>query len=133
MKTYQYQIFLCLATLLIFSFIGCEVKDFYNTREQDQEEMSILKKEIDKMANQFSCDNAAEWKFVSIGTKSCGGAGAYIAYSTKIDEATFLKKVAIYTQKQNALNVKWGYISDCALVVVPKSVECVNGKPQFVY
>lgn len=132
MKTYQYQIFLYLAILIIFSFTGCEVKDFNITIEEDQQEMSILKKEIDKMSNQFSCNNAIDWKFVAIGTKSCGGAGAYISFSIKIDEATFLKKVALYTQKQNAFNIKWGYISDCALVVTPKSVECVNGKPKFV-
>lgn len=120
-------------SFLFLGFLGCEEKDFYNTREEDQQEMNILKKEIDKMANQFSCDLATEWRFIAIGTKTCGGAGAYIAYSTKIDEAIFLKKVAFYTQKQNAFNVKWGYISNCALVVVPKSVECNNGKPNFVY
>jgi hypothetical protein len=133
MKPYLYQTVIIFASILVFSFTSCEKEDFYNTREEDQEEMSVLKREIDKLAGQFSCENASEWKFTPIGTKACGGAGAYIAYSTKIDEAAFLKKVALYTQKQNALNVKWGYISDCALVVAPKSVECVNGKPQFVY
>lgn len=118
---------------LFLATIGCEKEDFYNTQLEDSEELGVLKKEIDKLANQFSCDNASEWKFVSIGTKTCGGVGAYIAYSIKIDETAFLKKVALYTQKQNALNVKWGYISNCAFVMLPKSVECVNGKPHFVY
>ncbi len=126
------------SNLLILSFlflvtVSCDKEDFYNTREEDQQEMSVLKKEIDKMASQFNCENAAEWKFVAIGTKSCGGAGDYIAYSTKIDEAVFLNKVNIYSDKQKAFNVKWGSISDCALVVAPKSVECDKGKPKFIY
>lgn len=128
----NFLIFLVLSTLLL-SMLSCEIKDFQNTREEDAEEMSVLKKEIDKMASQFNCENAAEWKFVAIGTKSCGGAGAYIAYSTKIDEVDFLNKVKFYTQKQKAFNVKWGSISNCELVVTPKIVECVNGKPNFVY
>lgn len=132
MKKNNFFILILLSTLLL-SILGCEEKDLYNTKDEDVEEMSVLKKEIDKMANQVSCDNASDWKFVPIGTKACGGAGAYIAYSTKIDETLFLKKVAFYTQKQNAFNVKWGSISDCALVVRPKSVVCVDGKPQLVY
>ena len=113
--------------------IGCEEKDLYNTRSEDDREMVVLKNEIDKIATQYSCDNATEWKFVSIGAKACGGASGYIAYSSKVDEATLLSKIEIYTQKQNAYNIKWSVISDCSLVMQPKSVECVSGKPKLVY
>lgn len=122
---------------LIFSLflllIGCEEKDFQNTRFDDEQEMSILKNEIDKLSTQLSCDQAVDWKIAAIGSKACGGASGYIAYSVKVDEKLFLEKVTLYTQKQKAFNVKWGIVSDCSLIMPPKAVECVNGKPKFVY
>ena len=133
MKTYLHQIFFALSTIIVFSFAGCEEKDFSSSRESDEQEMSSLRKEIDKMAEQVSCDNSADWKFVAIGSKACGGATGYIAYSVKIDEALFLKKVAMFNQKQKAFNVKWNMMSDCMAPAPPKTIECVNGKPKLVY
>ena len=122
-----------LFVLLLFSCVACEEKDFYSTLEDDQAEMSSLRKEIDKLAGQLSCSDASDWKFTAIGVKACGGPTGYVAYSTKIDEALLLKKVALYTQKQKAFNVKWGASSDCMFLSPPKSISCVGGKPEFVY
>lgn len=133
MKTYLPQKMIILATILAFSFCGCEEKDFSSSRQDDELEMSNLRKEIDKMSEQISCDNSVDWKFTGIGSKACGGVVGYVAYSTKIDETLFLQKVAMFNQKQKAFNVKWNLISDCMAPVSPKSVECNNGKPQFVY
>ncbi|MBB2147035.1 hypothetical protein GM921_16140 [Pedobacter sp. LMG 31464] len=125
------KIFLVVYIFLLIS--GCEEKDLYNARSEDEQEMRVLKNEIDKMSNQLICDQAVDWKFVAIGSKACGGASGYVVYSVKIDEKSFLEKVALYTQKQKAFNVKWGVISDCSLVMQPIGVECINGKPKFVY
>lgn len=129
----QYLFILLLFTALLFTFVACEKEDFYNTKSDDLQEMSSLRKEIDKLSEQVACENGVDWKFTAIGAKGCGGAAGYIAYSTKIDEALFLKKVALYNQKQKAFNVKWNIISDCAVPAPPKSIDCVSGKPKFVY
>ncbi|WP_184467123.1 hypothetical protein [Pedobacter sp. AK013] len=99
----------------------------------DQSELDRLYKDIEKTAQQFTCENAGEWKFTAIGSKACGGASSYIAYSVKIDESTFLKKVEQFTKLQADYNKKWGVYSDCALVIQPKGVTCDNGKPKFTY
>lgn len=127
------QLIIAFSLVVAVCFAGCEEKDFKSSREDDELEMSNLRKEIDKMSEQVNCDNAVEWKFTAIGSKSCGGPTAYVAYSTKIDEALFLKKVAIYNQKQKAFIVKWSLISDCMILTPPKSIECVNDKPKLVY
>lgn len=122
-----------LLIVLFCTISGCEEKDFTSTLAEDKEEVAALRNEIDKISNQVSCENAGDWKIAPIGSKACGGAGAFIPYSTKIDVNDFLKKVAMFTDKQKAFNVKWGSISDCSLITPPKSVECVGGKPKLVY
>ncbi|TCC88159.1 hypothetical protein EZ428_20775 [Pedobacter frigiditerrae] len=123
----------CFVFTFCLLFIACEEKDLYSSKSEDEIEMSSLKIEIDKMSSQVSCDQAIDWKFVTIGSKACGGASGYVAYSVKIDEKLFLDKVDLYTQKQKAFNIKWGVVSDCSLIMPPKAVECINGKPKFVY
>lgn len=133
MKPYLYQTFLFLSTIMVLTFAGCEEKDFSSSKESDEQEMSSLRREIDKMSEQVNCDNGADWKFTGIGSKACGGLTGYVAYSTKIDETLFLKKVAMFNQKQKAFNVKWNLMSDCLAPNPPKSIECINGKPKLVY
>lgn len=121
--------------MLIFMLVlqGCEEKDFYSSKANDEQELYSKKREIEKMAESVSCENSTGWKFTVMGVKSCGGAAGYIAYSNQLDEVLFLKKVALYNQKQNAFLVKWGMMSDCSIALEPKSVTCVDGKPKFVY
>lgn len=124
--------FVILISACLFTLSGCK-DDFETSKEQDEQELMALYKEIETLAGQFTCENAAEWKFVAIGAKACGGPTNYIAFSAKIDESGFLKKVATYTDQQKEYNVKWNIASDCMFVTAPKSVECVDNKPKFVY
>ncbi len=127
------KILVVLISILFFAIAGCEEKDLYNTKQEDEIELSTLKSELNKMTNQFACENSADWNFVAIGAQSCGGPTGFIAYSKKIDETAFLDKVNSYTKKQQAFNIKWKILSNCALLAAPKSIECVSGKPKFVY
>ncbi|MBO9674736.1 MAG: hypothetical protein J7577_14910 [Sphingobacteriaceae bacterium] len=118
--------------LIISLMLAC--KDRNETMQNaDQAELENLYQEIQKLAKQFTCENASEWKYSAIGSKACGGAASYIAYSVKIDESSFLKKVEQYTKLQADFNKKYGVFSDCALVVQPKGVTCDSGKPKFTY
>lgn len=103
------------------------------TERDDQAELEKQYQDIVKLANQFTCENAGEWKFTAIGKKACGGPSGYIAYSVKINESNFLKKVEQYTKLQSDYNNKWAPYSDCSIVTPPKSVTCENGKPKFAY
>ena len=129
----QYLFKSILFSLFTFSFTGCEEKNLYNSKEDDVLEIASLRSEIDKLSEQVTCENSADWKFTAIGDKACGGPTGYVAYSSKIDEALFLKKVTLYNQKQKAFNVKWNVVSDCMFMIPPKSIDCVSGKPKLVY
>lgn len=126
-------LFILTSIVLIMSLmLACKDRD-EPMRNVDQTELERLYKDIEKSAQQFTCENAGEWKFTAIGSKACGGASSYIAYSVKIDESTFLKKVEQFTKLQADYNQKYGVYSDCALVIQPKGVACDNGKPKFTY
>ena len=124
--------FVILTSICLLTLTGCK-DDLETSKEQDEQKLIALYQEIETLANQYLCANAAEWKFTAIGAKGCGGPTNYIAYSSKIDESAFLKKVATYTAQQKAYNEKWNIASDCMFVTAPKSVECIDNKPKFVY
>ncbi|CAH0146097.1 hypothetical protein SRABI27_00413 [Pedobacter sp. Bi27] len=126
-------LFILTSIVLIISLMwACKDRED-SMRNVDSSELDRLYKDIEKSAQQFTCENAGEWKFTAIGSKACGGASGYIAYSVKIDESTFLKKVEQFTKLQADYNQKYGVYSDCALVIQPKGVTCDNGKPKFTY
>lgn len=126
-------LFIITSIVLVMSLIWACTDRNEPMQDVDQTELARLYKDIEKSAQQFTCENAGEWKFTAIGVKACGGASAYIAYSVKIDESTFLKKVEQFTKLQADYNQKYGVYSDCALVIQPKGVTCENGKPKFTY
>ncbi|WP_316734779.1 hypothetical protein [Pedobacter aquatilis] len=115
----------------LLSLISCTEEDFKGSKSNDEQELSNLRNELQKISDQVACTNASDWRIVPIGAKPCGGASSFIAYSINIDAVEFLKKVEVYNNKQKAFNVKWGMSSDCAVIVGPKSITCENGKPKL--
>jgi len=112
---------------------ACKQEDLYSSKEKDEQELKMLRAEIQTMSDQVSCDNPTDWKIVPIGSKSCGGATGFALYSINIDAKLFLQKVADYNSKQKAFNVKWNLVSACSIIIAPKSIICENGKPKIVY
>lgn len=104
-----------------------------STKQEDNELLGKLFTEINDLANSKTCQDGSKWLITPIGNKACGGPAGFLAYSSDIDTACFLKKVEFYTEQSKKFNQKHGAISDCALAIQPKSVKCENGKPVFVY
>ncbi|MFY7910233.1 MAG: hypothetical protein ACOVO2_11795 [Emticicia sp.] len=103
------------------------------SKEEDNAVLAKLFKEIEDLSKSKTCDNAGQWLFTPIGAKACGGPSGYIAYSSQIDTACFLKKVEHYTAQSKMYNIKHSIGSDCSITASPKSVSCENGKPVLVY
>lgn len=118
--------------LMIFFFSACK-EDQITSKAQDEKEIKLLRQELEKMSTAEVCTNAADWKFVPLGSQACGGAVEFITYSIKINTNQFLQKVEEYNTKQKAFNAKYNVVSPCAMILPPKSVDCVDGKPKFVY
>lgn len=135
MKNQLFKGFLSGLTFAGLLFLAsCEGKDYYQaSKANERADLNRLKAEIEKMAGQTPCNNVADWTFVAMGAKPCGGPTHYIAYSNKIDTELFLNKVATYEAKEKAFNVKWNIASDCMLIGPPKTIECVGDKARLVY
>lgn len=132
MRTLKYsKLFLATISIFLTVLSSCSEEDLKGSKFDDEQELSKLRSEIQKISDQVACDNAADWRVVPIGAKACGGASGFIAYSIKIDTVDFLKKVDLYNNKQKAFNVKWGISSDCIALAGPKSITCENGKPKL--
>ena len=127
---------LCGGLLLvcIFSFSNCKKNNPAHQKAKEQKELDNLKAEIVKISVQVNCDNAADWKFATLINGPCY-TQEYIPYSVKINEASFLEKVAVHNEKQKAFNAKWEANINCIMLpkVPPKGVTCVDGKAKLVY
>ena len=119
--------------LLLGLIVSACKENQLTTRAEDEQEIKLLHQELEKMSAVETCTNSSEWKFVPIGSQPCGGAIEFIPYSIKINTDQFLQKVESYTSKQKAFNAKYGVVSPCAIILLPKGVECVDGKPKLTY
>ncbi|MBF8457310.1 hypothetical protein IV494_08950 [Kaistella sp. G5-32] len=100
-------------------------------QQADQQQLSVLIKEIDSMAQRETCDGSANFAYTAIGAKPCGGPSSYIAYPKKI-EAEILPKVQKFTEMQSAFNKKYKLMSDCSIVAEPTEIKCQDGKAVLV-
>ncbi|WP_051316022.1 hypothetical protein [Algoriphagus vanfongensis] len=121
-----------LVLLLFFGVSACQIFESADKDVSDKE-LEILYDEIVQLAESESCSDAAQWKFTAIGSKPCGGPTGYIAYSSQLDEASFLDKVKRYNQLMADYNAKNNRFSDCMYLSPPSQVICEAGKPVLVY
>ena len=101
------------------------------TQQADQQQLSLLIKEIDSMVQRETCDGSANFAFTAIGAKPCGGPSSYIAYPKKM-ASEILPKVQKFTEMQSAFNKKYKLMSDCAIVSEPTEIKCEDGKAVLV-
>jgi hypothetical protein len=101
------------------------------TQQADQQQLSLLIKEIDSMAQGETCDGSGNFAFTPIGAKPCGGPSSYIAYPKKT-ATEILPKVQKFTEMQSAFNKKYKLMSDCTMVPEPTEIKCENGKAVLV-
>lgn len=103
------------------------------TKEEDLAELAALQEEIELLVDSGICSENSDCDSIAFGSKACGGPKTYLAFSTSINVELLQQKVATYNALENSFNKKWGIISDCAYLLPPKSVECINGKCTAVY
>lgn len=109
------------------------VKREVTEQEKEHRKLMDLFDEIQNLAYSKTCANTQDWTYTAYGSKACGGPQGYIPYSKKMDTVVFLKKVYEYSKSEKEFNLKWGVISDCAVISSPKNVECKNNYPVLKY
>ena len=110
-----------------------EIQELIATESGGEEALNAMLEEIRSMAHSVSCENPSRWRITPYGSKACGGPQGYIAYSSEINVKEFLELVEMHRRTEEAFNIKYGVISDCALIGAPEDVTCIDGKPEFIY
>lgn len=105
----------------------------FSEQEKEHQALMDLFYEISDIVYSQTCSDVNDWSFVAYGAKACGGPKGYLPYHKSIDVASFLEKVATYTQAEKEFNVKWSITSDCAVVNPPKGVDCQFEYPILMY
>lgn len=89
------------------------------------DELKTKKQAIINYISSFNCTSSCN--YIALGSKPCGGPWEYIAYPSNINETILTEMVKEYNQMENNYNIQNGLISDCAMVMPPNEVNCVNG------
>ncbi|KAF2517778.1 hypothetical protein [Flavobacterium foetidum] len=118
---------------VVTTFTSCS-NDDDTTQEEDTAKLSKMHAELVVLSGQETqtCTNPDEWTYTTL-SNSCGG--QFFLYSKKINKEQFLKKVQQYNESSRAYTIKWSIF--CAEFsvspAIPPTIECVDGKPKFVY
>lgn len=97
------------------------------TLQQEGENLRRQFAEIQELAASKPCTDASEWRITAVGSKTCGGPAAYIAYHISV-EGEIIPMIQDYTRRQAHYNMEAGILSDCALVPQPSGIHCENGR-----
>ncbi|GAA3587638.1 hypothetical protein Q4Q39_18375 [Flavivirga amylovorans] len=131
---------LYLKTAFVFTYLillviaGCSSNDDnVSTYESELAQLSLLKADIETLANASVCSEDFECKFIALGKKPCGGPWSYLIYTTSINVEELQAAIKDYNQKESDFNVKWNIPSDCALTIRPTGVTCENNTCVLVY
>lgn len=92
----------------------------------DAQRLAAVRTELENLVNQ-PCTSEKNWRTAPVGAKACGGPAFYIAYPIAKEEAA-LNLIKRYTEMQAAFNAKYQIMSDCAMVMPPAGIQCINGK-----
>jgi hypothetical protein len=90
-----------------------------------QEMLDVKKAEVLALINNSSCSGSCN--YIAFGRKPCGGPREYLLFSSTVNLAQLESLVEEYNEMEHQFNILTNAISDCAVVLPPTTVECVNG------
>ena len=122
-----------LKTIALLAIVFSCSNHIESSKEEDLAELTALQEEIELLIDSGVCSENSDCEYIAFGSKACGGPKTYLVFSTSINVVLLQQKVATYNVHENAYNQKWGIISDCAYLLPPTSVACINGKCTAVY
>ncbi len=90
----NYFLVLLILPFLSISITSCKDETVRNKKkDKDLQQLNVLFQEIETIANQVTCEEAADWKFIFVDGDVCSAStSTHVAYSTKIDQiSTFIE------------------------------------------
>lgn len=122
-KMYPFLMF-CVA----FLYIQCTGSDTNSKPENriiTQGMLEAKKAEVLNLINKSSCSGSCN--AIAFGRKPCGGPRTYLPFSSSVNLAQLEKLVAEYNEMEHQFNIQTNAASDCAFVLPPNTIKCVNG------
>lgn len=117
---------LILFSVMLQSF-QCSKSDETTSNVITPQQLLAKKTEIINYINSFSCSNSVSCDFIAFGSKPCGGPREYLVFSSAVNLTQLQQLVANYNQMETDYNIQINAVSDCAIVLPPNNVGCVNG------
>ena len=114
--------------LLAVSFLSVQCTNSDNNQENNtitQEMLDAKKAEVMTLINNASCAGACN--YIAFGSKPCGGPKEYLLFSSAVNLAQLEDLVAEYNEMEHQFNIQTNAVSDCAAVLPPSTIECVDG------
>ena len=114
-----------LILLMLQNFQGCDSVEKTNTITHEQLEQKS--QEIVNYINSFTCSETIGCSYIAFGSKPCGGPRIYLVFPNSIDVKILKDMVTKYNEMDRLNNIQTGAVSDCAVVLPPNEIRCVNG------
>ncbi|WP_298137828.1 hypothetical protein [Flavobacterium sp.] len=114
--------------VLVVAFLSFQCSSSDNNSNDEVITQPILdakKTEIINYINSFDCSGSCN--YIAFGSKPCGGPKEYLLFSSSVNLIQLQQMVSEYNEMDHQHNIQTNAISDCAVVLPPNSVECVNG------
>ncbi len=97
----------------------------------DRARLVKMETEIDDLIGEATCKDAKDCRSIAFGDKPCGGPWSYKIYSVSdldsLQLADLADLVDAYNKFNGVLNERYGWMSDC-MVVMPPNIDCVEGR-----
>ncbi|WP_396195454.1 hypothetical protein [Flavobacterium sp.] len=119
--------------LFAVSFLSVQCTNSDNNQENNtitQEMLDAKKAEVMTLINNASCTGACN--YIAFGSKPCGGPKEYLLFSSAVNLTQLEDLVAEYNEMEHQFNIQTNAISDCAVVLPPNTVACVDGSCRII-
>ena len=91
------------------------------------EMLNEKKNEIKEYIASFPCDESIGCNSIAFGSIPCGGPWEYLVFSNAVDLTFLENEVELYNEMEHQFNINTGATSDCAVVLPPTEIGCVDG------
>ena len=98
----------------------------------DEAQLKALRAQIIEMIGEASCVNLVHCRLLALGTRPCGGADEYLAYSSNTGNRTALENKALeYTLLQEDVQQAKGAVGVCVVLPQPR-LTCIDRRCRVV-
>ncbi len=122
-----------LGLILMAMNYSCE-----DLRVGDWERLYEMHADILVLAGDANCSDSTQCRYISLGSKPCGGPWEYLVYcSAEVDSIHLTELVNVYNQYEDELNHKYDRSSDCSVPPEPQlgflGGYCVDLRKPYQY